>query len=388
MIRGCSQSGRMPKILTRIFILARSGQLPYLARRLLGALWAPLRHARDNVLYRREIREVNSSEEAGYRQVLNQFPVTLFPLERPLADYLSERYCNHQFDLLGTGWIGSSYDLDCSGLEGNRYDMGIEPGEITNSGSWLGQVVLSSHLPMSQKLWQQAASINPFYQPIDWQRDRKSGFRWNAKQTFWRQVQLSHNRPGVDLKQPLELGRLQHLPQLALVAGVLPESAKSLWQEYQCQLLDFAAANPVGMGVSWSVSMDAAIRVCNICMAHWLFQSRGMDGEDDQQFNKVLIPLVREHGRFIFKHLETNYGNTGNHFLSNLVGLLFASYFLKVDKETKRWQDYALREFIGETRKPFYEDGGELRGFLLLPCLRYRDAGFCSGLDLWRRSRR
>ncbi len=51
--------------------------------------------------------------------------------------------------------------------------------------------------------------IDDNYQPLDWQRDFKSGFRYDAKQWFLSQRKIMPLAKGVDLKVPWELSRLQ-----------------------------------------------------------------------------------------------------------------------------------------------------------------------------------
>jgi len=47
------------------------------------------------------------------------------------------------------------------------------------------------------------------YQPIDWHSDFKSGYRWDSK-AFYRNIRYGHIE-GVDIKVPWELSRFQHL---------------------------------------------------------------------------------------------------------------------------------------------------------------------------------
>ena len=42
-----------------------------------------------------------------------------------VADYLSNMYIQHKFDLLGSGWVKNSYDSAALGLEGYKYDMNV-----------------------------------------------------------------------------------------------------------------------------------------------------------------------------------------------------------------------------------------------------------------------
>ena len=86
--------------------------------------------------------------------------------------------------------------------------------------------------------------------PIDWQLDFKSGYRWSEK--IWASRLSYSHLPGVDVKVPWELSRMQHLPQLALRASILGENdneARLLVREIRNQWLDFIATNPPGFGV-------------------------------------------------------------------------------------------------------------------------------------------
>ena len=74
-------------------------------------------------------------------------------IDPDVAKYLSKMYIDHKFDLLGSGWVKNSYDSAALGLEGYKYDMNVAA----------------------------PASAPEGYEPIDWQKDFKSGFRWDEK---------------------------------------------------------------------------------------------------------------------------------------------------------------------------------------------------------------
>ncbi|MEZ7879117.1 MAG: hypothetical protein QMC11_02655, partial [Rhodospirillales bacterium] len=73
------------------------------------------------------------------------------------------------------------------------------------------------------------------------------------------------HEPGVDIKIPWELARLQHLPQLALAYS--DQRSQNLVDEFQNQTLDFMSANPPRYGVNWVCTMDVAIRAANLILA-------------------------------------------------------------------------------------------------------------------------
>lgn len=279
-----------------------------------------------------------------------------------LASYLFDRYSNHRFDLLGSGWLGSGYDAVAPGLEGHVYAMNISLPPVLDDGAWLAAVVSDEHLVSSRALWCLLREIGPTYTPIDWQRDRKSGFRWSAQQPHSRQFQLSRGVAGADIIQPWELSRLQHLPQLALIALHQPLLRAKVLAEIQCQVLDFATANPVGMGVNWACTMDVAIRAANLVLTHWLLASAELHRQFHSGFCSELCMLIYRHGVFIRNNLEDNAGNAGNHYLANLTGLLFVTAFLEQDEDVREWERHAVKELVTQARCQFYDDGGHFEG--------------------------
>ena len=103
------------------------------------------------------------------------------------------------------------------------------------------------------------------YTPIDWFLDpvRNLRFPSNVSHKDW---DLYAMRPGnADVKYPWELARCQHflpLAQAFLVSGEERFAAEVL---NQCE--DFIEANPTGIGINWTCTMDVSIRALNWCLA-------------------------------------------------------------------------------------------------------------------------
>ena len=73
-------------------------------------------------------------------------------------------------------------------------------------------------------------------------------------------------RPGnADMKYPWELSRSQHWITLAQAWQLTRESRFA--REIANELDDFIEANPVGIGINWTCTMDVAIRAANWCLA-------------------------------------------------------------------------------------------------------------------------
>ncbi|ABR91662.1 Hypothetical protein mma_2266 [Janthinobacterium sp. Marseille] len=269
---------------------------------------------------------------------------------------ITDLYLDHRFDLLGSGWVNVRHGMECNGLEDWRYPDEETP-VFDNAGHWLVGRINSSNLSYSQHVW--SLIDGDRYVPIDWHIDFKSGYRW--KENVWYRDITFGRLPGVDVKVPWELARMQHLPQLAQayaaalngVEGFAPAGVYA--DEFRHQILDFIASNPPRFGVNWTCSMDVGIRVANWLLAYDLFVSAG--AVFDEQFDDVFKLSVYQHGKHIVHNLEWHPVYRGNHYLADIVGLLFVSSYLASDPEIDAWLAFGVQELINEVDFQFYADG-------------------------------
>jgi hypothetical protein len=269
---------------------------------------------------------------------------------------VTQHYLEHRFDLFGSGWIQVKHGIMCGGLEGHRYKMGMTI-LADREGRWLKGRINSSNLKMSQRIWQ---LVDTDYVPIDWHIDFKSGYRW-SEDTWYLRIPYGH-KPGVDIKVPWELARMQHLPHLVW-AYALAENGQIGFQpsqvyvrEFRNQVLDFIATNPPRFGVNWRSTMDVAIRISNWLVTHDLFRACGVMFDDS--FETTFFHSVYQHGGHIVNNLEWDERLRGNHYLSNIVGLLFVASYLPCSPETNVWLAFAIQELVNEVGSQFTTDGG------------------------------
>jgi hypothetical protein len=286
-------------------------------------------------------------------------------LREPLR-LLGDSYRRHCFDLLGSGWVEVRYGMSCHGFVGHKFPP--HPAVVTDrNGKWLAAQVNASNLAASQGLWRRIGDDT--YQPIDWQLDVRSGYRWAANAHFSSLAIPADT--GADVKVPWELGRLQHLPQLALCAILAASGAAAFapaatyLRELRCQLLDFLTLNPPRFGVNWMCPMDVAIRVANIVLAMDFVIGAGLDPEReliDQEFIDIVLRSVRDHADHIVEHPEWSERGCGNHYLANLVGLVWAASHLASDRRTDAMLAFAATELLREGDRQFGADGGNYEG--------------------------
>ena len=261
----------------------------------------------------------------------------------------------HTFDLLGSGWRKVYYGMAAHGVEGNVYPTG-DVVSADHEGKWLSGKIPSANLPYAKKVW---ALIDRGYEPIPWQMDFKSGYTWSPK-TWYTEVAYGH-LPGVDVKVPWELARMQHLPMFARAFRMVEKAECDVYaREFRNEILDFIALNPPQFGVNWRCTMDVGIRVANWLAAYDLFKAFGASFDD--AFERTLASSVYDHGRHIIRNLEYSPDLRSNHYLSDIVGLLFAALHLPSTDETDAWIAFALQEMGSEMAHEFHEDGSNFEG--------------------------
>ena len=286
-------------------------------------------------------------------------------LHEPLR-LLADGYCRHQFGLLGSGSVQVGYGAACPGFAGHSFPPQAAVS-ADRDGAWLAGHVNASNLAVSRGLWRRID--RPDYSPIDWQLDFRSGYRWNS-QVHFTQLAIPVDL-GADIKVPWELGRLQHLPQLALCAVLAQAeaaefaSASIYLRELRCQLLDFLALNPPRFGVNWMCPMDVGIRAANIVLAMDLVVGAKLDADGavfDQAFFDIVLRSVREHAIHVAAHLEWSDSGRSNHYLANLVSLLWAASHLPSDRLSDSMVAFAAAELLHEGDHQFGADGGNYEG--------------------------
>lgn len=253
-----------------------------------------------------------------------------FPEVKREIIYAADEVCEHTFDLLGSGPVKVYCGMKAKGFEGHCYDTQVSGKELTTAHH--------SPLPIYN------------YKPIDWHIDFKSGCRWNPK-TYYKDIKYGH-RLGVDIKVPWELSRFQHLTTLG-EAYFLSKNEKYA-KEFVNQVTDWIENNLPKFGVNWKCTMDVAIRSCNWLLAWEFFRNSPLiSNEFIIKFFKSLL----QHGRHIKNNLEYSESLTSNHYLSDIVGLVYLGVLIPEFKESKEWKNFGIKELKREMKKQVYSDG-------------------------------
>ena len=281
-------------------------------------------------------------------------PIEIRPDSHALRPPSQSAHFDHRFDVLGSGLARFAHGVKSSGFDGCSFPAGPAV-EADLAGAWLKDRVTEANAIESRRIW---SLIGPGYIPIDWHLDAKSGFRWNER-TWYRRINVE-NMTCADVKVPWEVARMQHLPGLAIAATLGSTDRTELdpqacVREFRNEVLDFIATNPPRFGIHWMTAMEVAIRVANWLLAYDLFVAAGT--RFDPEFDDVFTRSVLEHGRHIAANLEWSL-RRGNHYLADLVGLVFVAAHLPHVPETDRWLAIASCELVTEIERQFLDDGG------------------------------
>jgi len=199
-----------------------------------------------------------------------------------------------------------------------------------------------------------ASSPSPSYHPIDWYLDpiTKLRFPQGIPHKQWNLLEM---RPGsADIKLPWELGRCQHWVTLGQAYRLTEDDRYA--REIADELADFMVANPIGIGINWTCTMDVALRALNWALGLALIRSCETLPPD---FWQSAYSALFAHGVFIYNNLENNYEVTSNHFLSNVVGLYYLAKVFSDLPQGQIWEKFCRDSLEQEIQVQVLEDGAD-----------------------------
>ena len=210
---------------------------------------------------------------------------------------------------------------------------------------------------------------------IDWHRDFKSGVRWEPN-VFHTDIPLTKSE-GSDIMVPWELSRFQHLPTLGKAYQLAGD--ETFAREFVDEISNWIESNLPGYGVNWTSTMDVAIRVVNWIWGYYFFKDSPQISDG---FLLNFLESLLIHGRHIVANLEqrsrvrqfatsllvhkisiiaslrqgwTRIAN--NHYISDIVGLIYLGIMLPEFEETRKWLNFGVKQLIRQMEKQVYPDG-------------------------------
>ncbi len=188
-----------------------------------------------------------------------------------------------------------------------------------------------------------------FGSDIQWTRDPLSNYVWPLD--YHRDLKLIRN-DGSDVRVLWELNRLGHFITLARAYSLTNDERYSA--EFLAQLRSWAEQNPYGRGPNWTCAMEVALRAINLLAAFETFRHSPQLNAD---FLSFFLQLLQQHGNYIRRNLEFSYIATSNHYLSDVVGLLWLGVMLPELRSAREWRDFGFDQMLREMDKQVLADG-------------------------------
>ena len=186
---------------------------------------------------------------------------------------------------------------------------------------------------------------------IQWTRDPLSGFDWPL--SYHAEINLIRN-DGSDARVVWELNRCAHFITLGRAYAITNDDKLS--DAFFRQLDSWRGQNPVARGVNWNCAMEVALRAMNLLGAFALFlRAPQMDEVALKEFLKTLD----QHGAYIRRNLEFSHIATSNHYLADVVGLLWIGLLLPELAAASEWREFGFREMLNEMDKQLLPDGAD-----------------------------
>src|SRR5437588_2654152 len=186
---------------------------------------------------------------------------------------------------------------------------------------------------------------------IDWNHDPLSGFSWPLD--YHADINLIRT-DGSDARVVWELNRLSHFIALGRAYAITNEDIFS--KEFFQQLNEWRVQNPTARGVNWNCAMEVALRAINLLAALQLFLRAP---EMDEVALKDFLKLFDRHGAHIQRNLEFSHIANSNHYLADVVGLLWLGLMLPELEAASEWRDFGLRELLREMDQQICPDGAD-----------------------------
>lgn len=188
-----------------------------------------------------------------------------------------------------------------------------------------------------------------FGKDIHWTRDPLSNYVWPLD--YHRDIKLIRT-DGSDVRVLWELNRLGHFITLARAYSSTNDERYSA--EFFDQLQSWVDQNPYGRGPNWSCAMEVALRAINLLTAFEMFR---LSPQLNAEFLSFFLKLLQRHGSYIRRNLEFSYIATSNHYLSDVVGLLWLGLMVPELRGADEWRDFGLSQMASEMDKQVLADG-------------------------------
>jgi len=188
-----------------------------------------------------------------------------------------------------------------------------------------------------------------FGDPIDWHLDPVSGRR--APEIHWSRIDYLDPEVVGDSKVVWELNRHQWLILLGQAHRYTGDARYG--ETFARAVRAWMAANPPGIGVNWTSSLEAAVRLISWCWALYLFRdARVLEAE----LFAEMLAWIRAHALRAERYLSYFF-SPNTHLTGEALGLFYAAAAFPELPEAGRWRELGARILSDESERQVYPDG-------------------------------
>lgn len=188
-----------------------------------------------------------------------------------------------------------------------------------------------------------------FGDPIDWHLDPVAGRR--APLVHWSLLDPLDAGTVGDSKVVWELNRHQWLVGLGQAYCLTGDGRYA--DTFVNVIRAWHGANPPGIGINWSSSLEAAFRLVSWCWALSLFRGApALAGE----FQGALVASIATHARRVERYLS-HYFSPNTHLTGEALGLFYAGVLFPLLPAASRWRRVAVEILIREAERQILPDG-------------------------------
>lgn len=188
-----------------------------------------------------------------------------------------------------------------------------------------------------------------FGKPIDWHLDPISGKR--APMVHWSKINhLDPNAVG-DHKVVWELSRHQWMLDLGQAYRFTGNERYA--KTFAHGISDWMRSNPPGLGINWSSSLEASMRLITWCWALFLFRgSKWLT----PSLQVEMIAWIETHASYIERYLS-RYFSPNTHLTGEALGLYYVGTLLPGLKDAQHWAELGREILLQQLQHQVHADG-------------------------------
>jgi hypothetical protein len=188
-----------------------------------------------------------------------------------------------------------------------------------------------------------------FGDPIDWHLDPVT--RRRAPRLHWTLLDPLDAATVGDSKVVWELSRHQWLVRLGQAYRLTGDERYA--EMFADTIRDWRKANPLGMGINWTSSLEVAFRLISWCWSLSLF---GGSAVLTPQLRADIVEGIARHASRIERYLS-HYFSPNTHLTGEALGLFYAGTVFPLLPAASRWRQQGIQILIREAGRQILPDG-------------------------------